>query len=322
MMRTITVSRNDAGQRVDKFLLKLMPSMPKGMLYKLIRKKDIRLNSTRCKGTEQLLEGDVLTVYAKDEFFTRAERPDFLQAKGKPVIVFENDAVLIACKPSGIPAHGGENSLLAQIQKYLFETDAYDPETEQTFAPALCNRIDRNTEGLVIAAKTAQALREMNAAIREHHVRKTYLAVTSAPLPQAEAVYTAFLKKDAADHVRISDHQPDRSWRLIRTGCRVLARKRQLQLVRVELFTGRTHQIRAHLAHLGAPLLGDPKYGSAPSREENQCLCAYALRFSGITGTSFAELEQQTITAPLPTFVSRYFPELQASPAFLLPKAP
>lgn len=314
-MRIITVSRNDAGQRLDKFLQKLMPDCPKGMLYKLIRKKDIRLNGSRCKGDEQLCEGDAVRIFAKDEFFAKPEASHgFHGASGKLHIIHEDENILLLHKPSGMYAHGGENgaaSLLDEVQKYLYDKGEFDPSAEQTFSPALCNRIDRNTEGLVIAAKNAAALRCMNEAIRDRHVHKQYLAIVSSPLPERHAVCKAYLKKDERQHqVTVRDDAPDASWKQIVTEYEVLADRGQMQLVLVTLHTGRTHQIRAHLAHLGAPLLGDPKYSRERSREENQCLCAWALRFGGLAGTELASLDGKSFHSPLPAFAKTYFPDL------------
>lgn len=314
-MRTITVKTNDAGQRLDKFLLKFMPKMPKSMLYKLIRKKDIRYNGARCKGAEILSEGDILTVYAKEEFFAMSTEYTFLNAVKKPEIIYEDNHILILHKPSGTFAHGGKNgaiSLLDEVQKYLYDNGLYRPETEQTFAPALCNRIDRNTEGLVIAAINAAALRTMNEAIRDRHIHKYYLAVTTAPLPQQKATCTAWLKKsDQNNQVTVLHDAPDKTWKCIRTRYEVLAQNGKRQLIRIELLTGRTHQIRAHLAFLGAPLLGDPKYGQQSANEENQCLCAYSLHFTGLSDTILSALNEKTITAPVPSFVHRYFPDVK-----------
>lgn len=320
-MRYITVKTNDAGQRLDKFLRKLMPACPKGMLYKLIRKKDIRLNGARCHGSEMLREGDELRIFAKDEFFARPEQAASALTLPPPEIVFEDENILIAWKPSGVFSHGGGDSMLGRIQCYLQESGAFDPSAEQTFAPALCNRIDRNTEGLVIAAKNAAALRCMNEAIRDRRVQKQYLAVTSAPLPRRADICRAFLKKDErCRQVEVLDAAPDASWKEIVTEYEVLDERGRMQLVLVTLHTGRTHQIRAHLAHLGAPLLGDPKYNPEKSREENQCLCAWALHFTELSGTVLEGLEGLTAASPLPGFAKRYFPEftppaLPASPA-------
>ncbi len=313
-MRTVTIGQNDAGQRLDKFLMKLMPEMPKGLLYKLIRKKDIKYNGARCKGMEILQKDDVLTLYVKDEFFYTKTSVSFSAASGKLHVVYEDPNILIVYKPTGMYAHSGNEknavSLVDEIQKYLFDKGEYQPEAEQTFSPALCNRIDRNTEGLVIAAKNAESLRVMNEAIRERKVHKSYLAITSSPLPHKNAVCTAWLKKDSRKNiVEVRDKAPDRSWQKICTRYRVIAQKGNLQLVHIDLLTGRTHQIRAHLAHLRAPLLGDPKYGgNYRSSEENQCLCAYALTFTGLSNCILSNLEGKQIICDLPEFAKKYFP--------------
>ncbi len=325
-MRNIKIYSNDAGQRLDKFLLKRMPTMPKGMLYKLIRKKDIRLNGARCKGMELLHEGDVLTVYAKDMFFDADKDLYFLKASGKPEIVYEDKNLLIAYKPSGMLSHGGKDgsiSLLDEIRRYLFDKGVYDPDAEQSFAPALCNRIDRNTEGLVIAAVNAQALREMNAAIRDRKVHKHYLAVTAKPLPKQSDICTAYLKKTADGHVTVRADAKDNTWKRICTRYTVLAQNSSRQLVHIELLTGRTHQIRAHLAYLGAPLLGDMKYGSSQQKGNGQCLCSYALSFSDMGGI-LSGLNDVIVTAPDPTFIKNDFPDVslaafRASPALKVP---
>ncbi|MBR6617540.1 MAG: RluA family pseudouridine synthase [Oscillospiraceae bacterium] len=314
-MRTITIGINDAGQRLDKFLMKLLPDMPKSLLYKLIRKKDIRCNGTRCKGTEILEKDDILTLYIKDEFFKSETSHTFSRASGKIRVIYEDSDILIVYKPKGMYAHGGNDrhavSLIAEIQKYLFDKGEYQPDLEQTFSPALCNRIDRNTEGLVIAAKNAQALRTMNEAIRDRKVDKSYLAVTSAPLPKKLDTCTAWLKKESGQNmVEIRAKCPDKSWQKICTRYHVLAQNGRYQLVHIDLLTGRTHQIRAHLAYLGAPLLGDPKYGAKHrSNEENQCLCAYMLRFTGFSNTALSHLDGKEIRCELPDFAGKYFPD-------------
>lgn len=314
-MRIVKIKQNDAGQRLDKFLQKLLPDMPKGLLYKLIRKKRIKYNGGRCKGMEMLQVGDELTLYISDDFFAPKKAHCFMAAKGRPEVVYEDDNLLLVYKPVGMYAHSGNEAgavcLIDEVQKYLYDKGEYRPEEEQTFAPALCNRIDRNTEGLVIAAKNANALRSMNEAIRAHHVQKCYLAVTASPLPKRQDLCTAWLKKSSnGNMVSVSDTRPDESWQEIRTQYTVLAQNSAMQLVYIRLLTGRTHQIRAHLAHLHAPLLGDPKYGKSTRREENQCLCAYSLRFSGMQSTPLSYLEGKEITVPLPSFVCTYFPNL------------
>lgn len=308
-MRTIIIAKNDAGQRLDKFICKLLPALPKGMLYKLIRKKDIRRNGARCSGTDILAEGDVLTMYIRDVFWERPDPPEtFRRAGGRVQVMYEDSDILVVYKPKGMYAHSsmeqGAVTLLDEVQQYLYQKGEYLPEMEQSFAPALCNRIDRNTEGLVIAAKNAAALRDMNEAIRERRIDKIYLAVVSGILPDTTAVCRAWLKKDHRNNkVAVSEKPEGEGWQAICTKYKVLASRKGMQLVGVELLTGRTHQIRAHLSYLHAPILGDPKYGNSLGEEENQCLCAYAVRLPD---------GGRIVTAPLPGFVKRYFPDVKA----------
>lgn len=321
MMHIITVHENDAGQRLDKFLTKLMPDMPKAMLYKLIRKKDIRHNKKRCQGNEILQIGDILNIYAKDEFFaSQTKRFTDTKKTTELKICYEDRNFLIIYKPVGQDVHSGSQkqsfTLIDEIQNYLYSKGEYIPEQEQSFAPSLCNRIDRNTEGLVISAKNALALRTMNEAIRLRQVQKQYLAVTARPLPKSQDTCVAWLKKDTKhNHVNILDVPPDKSWQKICTHYEVLAQQGKKQLVRIHLLTGRTHQIRAHLAYLNAPLLGDRKYTSESEQQRcsasYQCLCAYQLSFSEVTSPVLDYLKQIQITAPIPEFVKTYFPEIK-----------
>lgn len=314
MLHKITVSRNDAGQRLDKFLCKFMPSMPKNMLYKLIRRKDIKYNQKRCRGNEILQEGDSIQIYAQEEFFLRKETAKLNSNPKHLHIIHEDENFLFLYKSAGQDAHSGSRnhvpSLIDEVQAYLIQKGEYHPETEQSFSPALCNRIDRNTEGLVIASKNAEALRTMNEAIRLHQVKKQYLAVTSSPLPEKKKTCTAWLKKNQhTNHVQISAVPEDNSWQKIVTHYEVLAQNGRKQLVLVGLQTGRSHQIRAHLAFLGAPLLGDPKYGDRSGTEKQQCLCAVSLTFQEVTAPFLQYLKEQEIKAPVPAFVRKYFPD-------------
>ena len=322
----ITVKKNDAGQRLDKFLEKLMPSMPKSMIYKLIRKKDIRYQKKRCQGNEILQVGDEITIYAKEEFFKpKTEKFSELSRPSNLQICYEDDNFLIVYKPVGQDVHSGSqkqsftSTLIDEIQNYLYAKGEYIPEQEQSFKPSLCNRIDRNTEGLVISAKNALALRTMNEAIRLRQVDKLYLAITAKPLPKLQDTCIAWLKKDTKhNHVTVLDYQPDKNWQKICTQYKIIAQHDKKQLVKINLLTGRTHQIRSHLAYLHAPLLGEKKYISnskiskTNTKSANyQCLCAYEILFSGITSPELQYLENIKITAPIPEFVKIYFPEIK-----------
>ncbi len=313
MLHEIIIKKNDAGQRLDKFILKFMPSMPKNMLYKLIRQKEIKYNQKRCTGKEILQEGDILRIYAKEEFFSSPKKETPVIQTVNPLrILFEDDNFLFIYKPVGQDVHSGGHSaqppLTDIMQSYLIQKGEYLPAQEQSFSPAFCNRIDRNTEGIVIAAKNAAALRLMNEAIRNREIKKQYLAITSGHLPEQKAFCRAWLKKNPdKNQVQISAVQKDNSWLEILTEYEILAENKKNQLVLVTLHTGRTHQIRAHLAFLGAPLLGDAKYGDSTKQEKYQCLCAYSLDFSAVTSPELKYLRKQQITTAVPAFVKKYF---------------
>lgn len=257
-MKEITVMKNDAGQRLDKFLIKGF-GMPSSLVYKYLRKKRIRLNGVRAKGAEILNEGSVLTLYINDEFFEH--KRETVAFNGAVDIVYEDSQIAVLYKEAGLLSHAPTgDSLAARWVAHLTVTGEYNPEAERSFVPALCNRLDRNTEGLVIAAKTAAALREMDERIRERQVKKYYVCTVVGVPPKDQGELTAYLSKDEkANKVTVYD-LPRKDARPIRTGYRVL-KKGEQSLVEVELHTGRPHQIRAAFAHAGFPLAGDAKYG-------------------------------------------------------------
>ncbi len=287
-MKTITITKNDAGQRVDKFLQKTFRNLPVSIMYKHIRQKDIKRNGKRCRIDDRLLEGDVLTLYVKDEFLEETPTAwDFLNASRRLDIVYEDEHLLLVNKPAGVLVHPDEHeyrdTLIFRIQRYLFEKGVYDPGNEQSFAPALVNRIDRNTCGIVIAAKTAEALRVLNEKLRGREIHKYYLCVVHGSLEPKEATLEGFLEKNEnQNRVYISDRAKTGA-RSIATRYRVLEERGRLSLLEIELLTGRTHQIRAHLASIGHPLLGDGKYGTNALNKgtgfSKQALCSYKLTF-------------------------------------------
>lgn len=294
-MRIINVNRNDAGQRLDKFLSKAVKGLPTSMMYKYIRLKKIKVNGARAQPGDMLCKGDEIALFIRDEFF---DSPDgdteaLYRIVPKIEIVYEDENILLLNKRPGVLVHedatAGENTLILHVKAYLAQKGEYDPRAEQSFAPALCNRIDRNTGGIVIAAKNAEALREMNEKIRNDEVRKFYYCVVHGRMPKREDTLRAYLKKNSADNlVSISDTEKS-GWKEIVTKYRLLAEWQGLSLLEVELVTGRTHQIRAHMAHIGHPLLGDGKYGvNRRDREwgyKYQALYAYRLAFRFADGS-------------------------------------
>ena len=292
-MRILTVQKNDAGQRLDKFLSKAVKGLPQSLMYKFIRTKKIKVNRARCEQSQILQEGDEIQLFIKDEFFDAASKDTGALTAIKPKldIVHEDEHIMLLNKRPGVLVHddaeGGENTLIMHVQAYLCGKGEYDPASEQSFAPALCNRIDRNTGGMVIAAKDAAALRDMNEAIREDWLSKFYLCLVHGHVERPKATLHGYLRKDSAKNtVEVRDREFPGAKEII-TKYRVLGERREgkdtVSLLEVELVTGRTHQIRAHMAHIGHPLVGDGKYGvnrdDKRSGYKFQALYAYRLRF-------------------------------------------
>lgn len=289
-MREITVKKNDAGQRLDKFLTKAVKGLPMSMMYKLIRTKKIKVNRKRAEQKYILCEGDTVQLFIREEFFDSPEKDNGALSRIIPKlnILYEDENIMLINKRPGVLVHedteGAENTLAMHIKAYLLQKGEYDPSEEQSFAPALCNRIDRNTGGIVIAAKNAEALRVMNEKIREGQISKFYLClVHGVPKKKQDKLY-AFLRKNSKDNTVEVRPEPFAGAKEIITGYRVLEERSDASLLEVELFTGRTHQIRAQMAAIGHPLVGDGKYGI--NREEKksgykyQALYSYKLRFN------------------------------------------
>ncbi|MCL2194592.1 MAG: RluA family pseudouridine synthase [Oscillospiraceae bacterium] len=323
-MTQFTITPNDAAQRLDKFLQKAAPNLPPAALYKALRTKHIKVNRKRAEGSTRLQVGDVVDCYLPDEFFAPpAWQHDFLCAPAQLRVLYEDEHILLANKPAGLLSHAGDgeyiDNLLARIQRYLHETGEYNPDREHSFAPALVNRIDRNTQGIVIAAKTAVALRVLNEKMKARQLRKFYLCAVhgGAQFAIRNAQWqtiTSYMRKDEQKAlVRVYD-TPHPGAKECITRYRSLAHAGDFTLVQVELLTGRTHQIRAQFAHMGHALVGDGKYApralyqSAPYK--SQCLCAWQLTFD-FSGekTALDYLHKLDIFADEPAFLSRLFPD-------------
>ena len=291
-MKNIEVSTNDQGQRLDRFLRKYLPKAPLSTIYKIIR-KDLKVNGKRVKQEYNLNAGDVISLYLSEETISsyckeeRRRKTAFRQFS----IAYEDDNILIANKPWGLLTHGDQNEkknhLANQVVDYLIETGAYVPRIEKSFVPAPVNRLDRNTTGLVLFGKNAQALRELNRAIRERDaIEKVYWTIVSGCLKDDLALQDEMVKDKSKNLVSLTNT----GGKLMETWVKPLQSSTRETLVQVKIRTGRTHQIRVQLAAAGYPLLGDVKYGNKQvnnwaKRElslTTQLLHARMLKFVGL----------------------------------------
>lgn len=322
LMKELTVGKNDAGQRLDRFVGKAVPLLPESLLQKYIRLKRIKLNGKGSKRDTRLNEGDVLSLYINDEFFEKpTERNSYLKVGAPRLdIVYEDENILLADKKPGILCHSaGEwdyNTLIANIQAYAYQKGEWRPREENAFAPALCNRIDRNTGGIVIAAKNAEALRIINEKIKEREIEKYYLCVVRGRPKPAEGELRGYIFKDAAKNRVYVRRKPEPGAKEALTYYRTLASQGGLSLVECRLGTGRTHQIRAQMAAAGTPLLGDGKYGSDRENkklgEDGQLLCSYRLEFAFKTDAGALNyLNGRSFSVSRVDFAEKYFPDIR-----------
>ena len=288
-MKEFTIGKNDAGQRLDRWLAKTLPLLPAPLAQKYIRLKRVKVNGKGGKRDARLEEGDVLRLYINDEFFDRPTPENAFLSLYQPKlnILYEDEHILLLDKRPGLVVHPDENervnTLLTHIQAYLYQKKEWSPYWENSFAPALCNRIDRNTGGIVIAAKTAEGLRVMNQKIRDRELTKLYLCVVRGRMSPSEGKLEGWIFKDEVKKQVYVRKKPEPGAKSAVTLYRTLAEKDGLSLVECDLITGRTHQIRAQFAAAGHPLLGDGKYGSERENRKygrhGQALYAYKLVF-------------------------------------------
>ena len=317
-MKEIIITRNDAGQRLDRFLAKSVPLLPASLAQKYIRLKRIKVDGKRADRATRLCEGDRVQLYVNDEFFD-APKPEnaYLTVTAPRLdLVYEDEHLLLVDKKPGQAVHphdGAEygRTLIDHIQAYLYAKGEWKPREEHAFVPALCNRIDRNTGGIVIAAKTAEALRVLNQKIKDRELEKKYLCVVhGTPSPRAGTL-EGYLFKDAKENRVYVTARPQPGAKTAVTRYRTLASREGLSLVECELVTGRTHQIRAMMAAAGTPLLGDGKYGRLDKRcdRKYQALCSYKLKFTFTTDAgALAYLNGREFTVDRVDFAEEYFP--------------
>lgn len=289
-MREIMINKNDSGMRIDKLITKLFPALPQSMLYKSLRKNCVKINGKHIKdGGFKVFKGDIMTLYLKDEFL---ETPDpdtaFMKITPRLNIIYEDENIILVDKKQGMCVHaddeGSTDTLIEHIKSYLWRKGEFLPQEENTFAPALCNRIDRNTGGIVIAAKNAESLRILNQKIKDRELEKKYLCLVFGHLDQKAGRISGFLFKDEKKKKVFVYDLPKKGALSFSTLYRVLQEYPDYSLVEAELETGRTHQIRAGFAHIGHPLLGDGKYGTNEINRKfpysGQALYSYKLKFT------------------------------------------
>lgn len=318
-MKEVTIEKNDVGQRLDRFVGKAVPLLPESLLQKYIRLKRIKVNGKGAKRDYRLISGDTVQLYINDEFFeSPREENSYLKISTPRLhIVYEDDNLLLVDKRPGVLCHSAGkwdyNTLIANIQAYTYQKGEWNPRKENSFAPALCNRIDRNTGGIVIAAKTAEALRIMNQKIKDREIEKYYLCIVHGKPSPAEGTLSGYIFKDAKKNQVYVKHQPEPGAKLSQTKYRVLQSRNGLSLVECELLTGRTHQIRAQMADAGWPLLGDGKYGSERKNKQfgetgGQALYSYRLAFRFTTDSGVLDyLDGKEFSIDSIDFVEKYF---------------
>ena len=318
-MKELTVKQNDAGQRLDRFVGKAVPLLPESLLQKYIRLKRIKVNGKGAKRDTRLQLGDTLQLYINDEFFEKPrEENSYLKVSTPRLsIVYEDENILLADKKPGVLCHSAGkwdyNTLIANIQAYAYQKGEWKPREENSFSPALCNRIDRNTGGIVIAAKNAEALRILNDKIRDREIDKRYLCIVHGRPKPAEGRLEGYIFKDSKKNQVYVKDRPEPGAKTAITDYKLVKSNNGLSLVECTLHTGRTHQIRAQMSHAGWPLLGDGKYGSERKNKsygetDGQALYSYKLKFDFPTDAGILNyLRGREFEVTDIDFVKKYF---------------
>lgn len=297
-MKAIEIRENEAGQRLDRFLLKYMNKASKGFIEKMIRKKRIKVNKGKAEPNYSLQVGDEIQLYLAEETIGKFTEKKSIDEVSKNInILYEDERILVLNKSTNTLTHGEGNSLVNRAITYLIHSASYYPRDEKTFIPASCNRLDRNTSGIVIIGKTYDGLKEINQKIKDNQVSKYYLTLVKDVVTKAQTLEGYWTK--VGNQVKITRVPANGEAKEVITKIEPIDSNGKVSLLQVELVTGRTHQIRAHLKSISHPIIGDPKYGDAKWNKEyelsNQFLHAYKIVIS-----DYNEKESLTITAPLP----------------------
>lgn len=313
-MQELHVTENEAGQRLDKLLAKFLNQAPKSFLYKMMRKKNIVLNGKKCTGNEKLKQGDSIKLFFSDETIEKFSAGTYAIPKKEKInmlpIIYEDEQILLMNKPVGVLSQKAKDSDVSAVEiliNYLMETDQLSKEQFRTFHPSICNRLDRNTSGILVAGKTLPALQEMNRFFKERTIAKYYRCLVKGRVIKSEDYIKGYLVKDQkTNKVSITKKKTEEGVPIETEYC-VIQSNDEVSLLEVHLITGKTHQIRAHLASIGHPIIGDYKYGDKQINEmyrqayglKSQLLHAYRLEMPSSNG-SLAYLNDKKFVAELP----------------------
>ncbi len=294
LLREITVNKNEDDQRLDRFLKKYLDDAPSSFIYKMIRKKNIKLNGKRAKPEDPIYEGDLIQLYLAEDTIEKFQREkEEIRSNIIPRIIYEDENIILINKEVGLLSHGAsgdfEENVVDSMISYLIQKEEYVPRIEKTFTPSICNRLDRNTSGIIIGAKNYEALKDINRAIRKGSIRRFYKTIVKGEVWE-EFTDTAHLYKDEDKNLVSIKRFDTEGSKEIRTHVNPLAVRDGYSLLEIELLTGRTHQIRGHLGSLGYPVIGDRKYGDEYVNNRfsdeydlnNQWLHGYKVQFNGL----------------------------------------
>ena len=293
-MREVIIYKNESEQRFDRFLKKYLSEAPQSFIYKMIRKKNIKLNNKKARPDTIIVEGDIIQLYLNDETIEKFKgKNEIIESKLNPKLIYEDENIILINKPVGILSHSANkndgNNIVDSMIYYLYEKGEYDPKIENTFVPSICNRLDRNTSGIIIGTKNYQSLRMINASMKKGSIDRYYRTIVKGIIKKDKIIEGYLVKDEEVNKVEILDKKIDDS-KKVTTRIKVLGSSHEYSLLEIELITGRTHQIRAHLASIGYPIIGDVKYGDKKTNKyfkdeyglDSQFLHGYRIVFSGL----------------------------------------
>lgn len=308
-MQEIQITGKEAGQRFDKLLSKYLNEAPKSFLYKMLRKKNITLNGKKATGNEKLKEGDVIKLFLADDTIAKFSKVEIVKTNTKLDIIYEDDNILLINKPAGMLSQKAEEkdvSLVEHVTSYLMESGKLTEEGYRTFRPGICNRLDRNTSGIVVAGKSLAGLQKMGELFKDRTLGKYYRCLVSGTVKEHQDIH-GYLWKDTKTNKVVVSQKEMKDSLPIETAYEPLEYYGNCTLLEVHLITGRTHQIRAHLASIGHPIIGDYKYGDVKINDvfkqqykiKSQMLHAYRLELPVMDG-ELGNLSEKQFIAPLP----------------------